>query len=109
MTTARLTEVLTTLTQTKVLRDKVPPQFVVVTGHEDEVFLFLLHVGDVAATVAILSEVISLAEGNAVVTTLAATRGFIKKRFPIEEAKRIRAELEFVGTSVTFIRPDESP
>ncbi len=102
-----LAEALTALTKTKAVLEGIPPHFVVATGHEDEVLLFLVRVRDVDATVSILSPVIKISETNQIVKTLAATDGLLKKRFPIDEAKRLREELEAVGTNVEFLRPDE--
>lgn len=86
---------------------KIPPGLRVATGHDEEVMLFLLRVGDARATTETLMDVISLSEADSILTTLMATPGLIRKRFHIEEAYRLKDRLDSVGTAVEFIRPDD--
>jgi len=78
----------------------------VATGHDDDVMMFLLRVGDANATIETLMSVITLAETDSIVNTLKTTRGLIRKTFAIDDAYRLKDRLEAAGTAVEFVRPD---
>ena len=103
----KFVQALTALAQTQAVLERLPPQFLVATGHEDEVFIFLLRVRDADATMRIMMPVIRLSQATLIAEALAATGGLIKKRFHIDDAYRLKDELEAVGTRIEFIRPDE--
>jgi hypothetical protein len=96
-----------TLALTRASLGKIPPELRVATAHDDHVMIFLLRVGDANATTETLMGVITLAEADSIVKTLNATRGLIRIRFPIDEAYRLKDQLETAGTTVEFIRPDD--
>jgi hypothetical protein len=97
-----------TLALTEASLGKIPPGLRVATGHDEQVMLFLLRVGDAKATTETLMEVIVLSEANSILTALAKTPGLIRKRFHIDEAQRLKDRLGCVGTAVEFIRPDDT-
>ena len=69
---------------------KLPPELRIATGHEDEVMLFLIRVGDECETTRTLMDVITLAESESILKKLSATHGLIQKRFPIDVANRLK-------------------
>ena len=75
-----------TLAMTESSLGKLPPELRVATGHDEEVMLFLLRVGDAKLTTETLMEVIALSETEEILATLAATPGLIRKRFHIDDA-----------------------
>ncbi len=87
---------------------KLPPELQVATGHDDEVMLFLLRVGDATETMRALMAVITLSETNSILKTFSATRGLIQKRFHIDDANRLESQLDTAGTVVEFVRPDQA-
>lgn len=85
--------------------DKIPPQLRIATGHDEHVMLFLLRVGDVDATIEILTSALTMAETESVVDTLEETRGLVRKEFLVDDANRLKDSLEAAGTSVELVRP----
>lgn len=86
---------------------KIPPGLRVATGHDEEVMLFLLRVGDAKATTEILMDVIALSETESILAALTETLGLIRKRFHIDKANRLKDRLDSAGTAVEFVRPDD--
>jgi len=94
--------------QTKGERLLVPPAVLVATGHEETVYLWLTHIGDRAATSSVLNDLITIRELHNVTVRFAATGGLIAKPLGIDEAARVREQLENIGSQVTLVRPDEA-
>ena len=84
-----------------------PPDLSAAIGHDDDVMLLLLRVPDADATTQILMESIILSEINSIVQSLAITPGLILKRFDVDDALRLKAHLEAVGTEVELVRPNQ--
>ena len=95
------------LALTQATLGKLPPELRVATGHDDEVMLFLLRVGDASETTQTLMAVITLSETDLTLKTLSATRGLIRKLFHIDVANRLKDQLDSAGTVVEFVRPDQ--
>ena len=85
--------------------ERVPPSLVVATGHDDDVMLFVIRVGDPAATVEALLPLFTLAESTFILDEFTKTKGLIHKRVPIDTAQRVREMLNDAGTEVEFVRP----
>ena len=77
----------------------------IATGHDDDVMLFIVRVGDPTATVDALLSIINLAESNLILDNFAKTKGLIQKRIPIDAAQRLKATLADAGTDVEFVLP----
>ena len=103
--TERLAQVLTALPQTKSQREETPPGFLIATGHDDDVMLFLVRIGDTAVTANILLEIITMAESSAVIDCLAETGGLIGKRLDIDIAQQLKTTLTNAVTEVQLVRP----
>lgn len=105
---AELLQALSALPQTDARLEKIPPEILVATGHDDHVMLFLVHVRDANATVSVLMSVITLAESNSILKSLAETGGLIRKRFSVDAAQQLKTTLSDVGTDVELVRPVEN-
>lgn len=104
-------EFLTILTQTQPWREKLPPGIPTATGIEDEVFLYVLSIGDLEETHTILiglMEPITVGEFKGITTCLAQTGGLVYKSLSLEEAQLIKERLEAIGTKVVLVRPEEA-
>lgn len=97
-----------TIALTQAELGEIPPDLLVATGHDDDVMLFLKRVSNPEATTQVLMGVITLGETKSIVETLKSTGGLIWKRFHMDDAWRVREELESIGTDVEFVRPNES-
>ena len=101
----RFCETLDAIAQTQAALDKIPPQYVIATGHDDHIMLFITRFGDVEPTVDILFSVISLAECDSIARALSNSGGLIKKRLPIDAAMRLQEELQAIGTQAKLVLP----
>ncbi|MHB0961551.1 MAG: hypothetical protein ACYC0X_26535 [Pirellulaceae bacterium] len=84
---------------------RIPPSLVVATGHDDDVMLFVIRVGDPAATLKTLLSLFTLAESAFILDEVARTKGLIHKRIPIDAAQWARETLRDAGTEVEFLQP----
>ena len=103
----RFVEALSMIPQTQAALARIPPQYIIATGHDDNVMLFITHVGDVQGTIDVLFFVISLAECDSLTTTLAETGGLIEKLLPFDTAMEIKRNLEDVGTDAELVLPTD--
>ncbi len=95
------------LALTQAVLGKIPPELQIATGHDDRVMLFIVQVGDAQAATETLMEVITLSQADSILDGFRTTRGLIRKPFHIDDANRLKDQLELTGTIVQFIRPDE--
>ena len=104
----QLTQALAALTQAEPKRRNVPPGYLIATGFDDRVMLFLVRIGGLAETVNVISSVITLSESATVVDSLGRTGGLIRKLLPVAVALQLRDSLAAAGTVAQIVRPDDS-
>ncbi|GEM_PF-2460531 len=104
---SKLVQAFTGLAKTQTVLERLPPNLQVATGHDDEVYIFLRRVTDANATMQVIMPTIKLSQASLITQELEATGGLIKQRYHIDDAYRLKDDLETVGTEVEFVRPDE--
>ena len=93
------------MSETDARLERIPPGLMIATGHEEDVTVFVVRVGDPTATVSAMLPLITMAESKFILEEYARTKGLIHKRIPIDAAQRLRESLDYAGTEVELIRP----
>jgi hypothetical protein len=94
--------------ETDVRLDRIPPDLMIATGHDDNVTVFVVRVGDPAVTVDALLPLITMTESAFILEEFAKTKGLIRKPMPIDDAQRVKESLTEAGTEVEIVRPIET-
>ncbi len=98
-------DTLRAMPETDARLERIPPGFIIATGHDDDVMVFAVRVGDPTATVSALLPLLTMTKSNFVLGEFARTKGLIRKRISIDAAQRLRETLNDAGTEIEFVRP----
>ena len=93
------------LPETDARLGKIPPGFVIATGHDDDVMVFIVRVGDPTATASAILPLITMSESTFILEEFGKTKGLIHKRISVDAAQRLKESLSSAGTEIEFVRP----
>jgi hypothetical protein len=91
---------------TQPVRDQIPPYIQIAAGYEEEVYLIINRIDNPEKAAHVLMKYLLVRELDTVIKKLGCLTGLIYKKFPVEQAKKIRDQFEQAGGEVTFLTPD---